>query len=85
VQDFKQCDLLVVMGTSLAVHPFAGLVDRVSSRCPRLLINRDEVRWRQRQAMESDAADAVVVQVNKVDASLQKEVEFKLSASHSLE
>ena len=38
--DFAKCDLLIVMGTSLAVQPFASLVDRVSATTPRLLINR---------------------------------------------
>ena len=27
-QDFDQCDLLIIMGTSLVVQPFASLVDR---------------------------------------------------------
>jgi NAD-dependent deacetylase sirtuin 2 len=42
-QDFKQCDLLIIMGTSLSVQPFASLVDYVSDHCVRLLINRDKV------------------------------------------
>jgi NAD+-dependent protein deacetylase sirtuin 2 len=42
-QDFKQCDLLIIMGTSLTVQPFASLVDYVSDHCVRLLINRDKV------------------------------------------
>lgn len=37
--DFKACDLLIVMGTSLAVQPFASLIDQVPKSCPRLLIN----------------------------------------------
>ncbi|GMT13325.1 hypothetical protein PFISCL1PPCAC_4622, partial [Pristionchus fissidentatus] len=41
VQDFPCCDLLIVMGTSLIVQPFAGLVDEVDSEIPRLLINRE--------------------------------------------
>ncbi|KAF2364973.1 Sirtuin family [Trinorchestia longiramus] len=41
--DFRKCDLLIVMGTSLTVQPFASLIDNVSSTCPRLLINRDAV------------------------------------------
>ncbi|KAL7645609.1 UNVERIFIED_CONTAM: hypothetical protein RMT77_003995 [Armadillidium vulgare] len=41
--DFKHCDLLIIMGTSLTVQPFASLVDNVSASCPRLLINRDDV------------------------------------------
>ncbi|KAJ3591350.1 hypothetical protein NHX12_009295 [Muraenolepis orangiensis] len=40
--DFPQCDLLIVMGTSLQVQPFAGLVGRVSKSCPRLLINMEK-------------------------------------------
>ena len=27
--DFKNCDLLIVLGTSLSVQPFASLVDRL--------------------------------------------------------
>mmetsp|Transcript_29076 Transcript_29076/g.64217 ORF Transcript_29076/g.64217 Transcript_29076/m.64217 type:complete len:389 (-) Transcript_29076:773-1939(-) len=41
--DFPKCDLLVVMGTSLVVHPFAGLIYQVGPDVPRLLINREEV------------------------------------------
>lgn len=40
-EDFPQCDLLVVMGTSLQVQPFAGLVHEVEPHVPRLLINRE--------------------------------------------
>ncbi|KAJ1913895.1 hypothetical protein IWQ60_009029, partial [Tieghemiomyces parasiticus] len=39
--DFTVCDLLIVMGTSLQVQPFASLIDQVSPRTPRLLINRE--------------------------------------------
>ncbi|CAO1424434.1 unnamed protein product [Diamesa tonsa] len=42
-QDFKHCDLLIIMGTSLTVQPFATLVDYASDHCVRLLINRDKV------------------------------------------
>lgn len=38
-----KADLLIVMGTSLTVHPFASLVDFVPDDCPRVLINLDEV------------------------------------------
>jgi len=42
-QDFGvDCDLLLIMGTSLLVQPFASLIDRVDSRVPRLLINKDK-------------------------------------------
>lgn len=41
--DFPRCDLLIIMGTSLVVQPFAGLAGKVDFNCPRLLINRDPV------------------------------------------
>ena len=41
LSDLKKCDLLIVMGTSLTVNPFASLIDRVPSHVPRLLINRE--------------------------------------------
>ncbi len=37
--DFPKCDLLIIMGTSLCVQPFASLVGQVPKDCPRLLIN----------------------------------------------
>ncbi|XP_077297827.1 NAD-dependent protein deacetylase Sirt2-like [Arctopsyche grandis] len=42
-KDFDDCDLLIIMGSSLEVQPFASLVDRVPAWCPRLLINRELV------------------------------------------
>jgi NAD-dependent deacetylase sirtuin 2 len=41
--DFPQCDLLIVAGTSLAVHPFAGLINHPRDETPRLLVNREVV------------------------------------------
>lgn len=41
-KDFHDCDLLIVMGSTLTVQPFASLVDRVGANCPRLLINREK-------------------------------------------
>jgi NAD+-dependent protein deacetylase sirtuin 2 len=41
--DFPRCDLLIILGTSLAVKPFASLVNLVPPECPRLLINLEEV------------------------------------------
>lgn len=41
VKDFPQADLLIVMGTSLVVHPFASLINHVEPEVPRLLINRE--------------------------------------------
>eukprot|EP01062_Namystynia_karyoxenos_P031929 TRINITY_DN23621_c0_g1_i1.p1 TRINITY_DN23621_c0_g1~~TRINITY_DN23621_c0_g1_i1.p1 ORF type:complete len:603 (+),score=206.97 TRINITY_DN23621_c0_g1_i1:81-1811(+) len=42
-KDGAQADLLIVLGTSLQVMPFAGIVGKVPALCPRLLINRDPV------------------------------------------
>jgi len=43
-EDFPKCDLLIVMGTSLVVHPFADLISYVGKDVPRLLINKEVVR-----------------------------------------
>ncbi|KAA1469712.1 NAD-dependent deacetylase sirtuin-2 [Dentipellis sp. KUC8613] len=37
----SQADLLIIMGTSLTVHPFASLSYLVPEGCPRVLINLD--------------------------------------------
>merc|ERR1712039_1087786 len=39
--DLAQCDLLIVIGTSLVVGPFNKLVGMAASKAPRLMINRD--------------------------------------------
>ncbi|XP_067831025.1 LOW QUALITY PROTEIN: NAD-dependent protein deacetylase sirtuin-2 [Heptranchias perlo] len=39
--DFPKCDLLIIMGTSLQVQPFASLASRVSDTTPRLFINKE--------------------------------------------
>ncbi|XP_037103318.1 NAD-dependent protein deacetylase sirtuin-3, mitochondrial isoform X3 [Syngnathus acus] len=41
--DFPLTDLLIIMGTSLEVEPFASLAGAVRGSVPRLLINRDLV------------------------------------------
>ena len=41
--DLPAADLLLVVGTSLQVHPFAGLVGEVGPGVPRVLINRERV------------------------------------------
>lgn len=42
-KDFPKTDLLIIMGTSLQIEPFASLVNTVRSNVPRLLLNRDPV------------------------------------------
>ncbi|KAK5580170.1 hypothetical protein RB653_000183 [Dictyostelium firmibasis] len=39
ITDFRKADLLIVMGTSLIVYPFASLVNDVASDVPRILFN----------------------------------------------
>lgn len=43
VQDLPMCDCCIVMGTSLAVYPFADIVDSTTRSTTRLLINRQIV------------------------------------------
>lgn len=42
-QDTDDCDLLIVMGTSLLVAPVASIPNWVGKKVPRLLVNRDLV------------------------------------------
>ncbi|XP_033735575.1 NAD-dependent protein deacetylase sirtuin-2-like isoform X2 [Pecten maximus] len=41
-EDFGKCDLLIIMGTSLVVQPFASLSHRVPTNTPRLYINLEK-------------------------------------------
>ncbi|CAO1616075.1 unnamed protein product [Sympodiomycopsis kandeliae] len=43
LSDLSKADLLITLGTSLQVQPFASLIDRVNPTCPRLLINLERV------------------------------------------
>eukprot|EP01091_Cochliopodium_minus_P007262 TRINITY_DN17168_c0_g1_i1.p1 TRINITY_DN17168_c0_g1~~TRINITY_DN17168_c0_g1_i1.p1 ORF type:complete len:321 (-),score=94.72 TRINITY_DN17168_c0_g1_i1:3-965(-) len=52
--DFPQCDLLIVMGTSLTVYPFASLVDLVDEGVPRILANREKVGPFKKSTSETD-------------------------------
>ena len=42
-EDFKRCRLLLIIGTSLKVFPFASLIDVAPPLAPRVLINREPV------------------------------------------
>ena len=46
-QDLPRCDLLIIMGTSLQVYPFASMVFDVPSTTPRILLNMEEVGTRE--------------------------------------
>ncbi|KAJ3083893.1 NAD-dependent protein deacetylase sirtuin-2 [Rhizoclosmatium hyalinum] len=41
--DLINADALIVIGTSLKVHPFAGLINKVREKVPRLLMNMEVV------------------------------------------
>ena len=43
IPSMRYADLLIVMGTSLTVQPFASLAGMVKESCPRVLINLDHV------------------------------------------
>lgn len=43
IPNVAKADLLIIMGTSMTVHPFAGLSERAGPHCPRVLINLDRV------------------------------------------
>jgi len=43
MSDFPKCDMLLIMGTSLVVQPFAYLMNQVPSDKPRVLLNREIV------------------------------------------
>lgn len=60
--DFPLADLLIIMGTSLEVEPFASLAGAVRSSVPRLLINRDLVgpfAWSRRPQDVAQLGDVV--------------------------
>jgi len=40
--DFKSCDLVLIMGTSLSVKPFSNLHRRVENHVPRVLLNMEK-------------------------------------------
>jgi NAD-dependent deacetylase sirtuin 2 len=50
--DLKQADLVLIMGTSLSVEPFASLVQKAPRVVPRLLINRHVPYVMQRRLWE---------------------------------
>ncbi|KAM4846086.1 NAD-dependent protein deacetylase sirtuin-3, mitochondrial isoform 2-T2 [Thomomys bottae] len=62
VADFPMADLLLILGTSLEVEPFASLSEAVRSSVPRLLINRELVgpfAWRPRSRDVAQLGDVV--------------------------
>lgn len=69
--DFPLADLLIIMGTSLEVEPFASLAGAVRGSVPRLLINRDAVgpfAWSRRPQDVAQLGDVVSGVQTLVDA-----------------
>mmetsp|Transcript_21528 Transcript_21528/g.32037 ORF Transcript_21528/g.32037 Transcript_21528/m.32037 type:complete len:402 (+) Transcript_21528:49-1254(+) len=64
-KDFPNCDLLIIMGTSLQVNPFAGLIDDVKENVVRMLFNREP-------AGVSDAPDLDDKDIAKLKAAAQE-------------
>ena len=56
VRAVRGCNLLIVGGTSLVVHPAAGLVGYLRAGVPLVLINRDETPY--------DSLAALVIREN---------------------
>lgn len=46
VRDTQEADMVIILGTSLQVHPFAALPTRVRPGVPRIVINRERVGGR---------------------------------------
>lgn len=42
-KDTIDCDLVIVVGTSLKVEPVAGIINKVSSSVPKVLLNKDDI------------------------------------------
>lgn len=53
--DFDDCDLLIVIGTALAVHPFASLIEEPGPDVPRVLFNMEPVgTYKEKLALIND-------------------------------
>jgi len=59
-EDLKSCDLLIILGTSLKVKPFAGLPGLVKPGTPILLLNRQQVLRSADVFMQGDCDDGVL-------------------------
>ena len=53
-KDFHECDLLIVMGTSLKVEPFPGMIEDPPVNVPRVLINNEPVVTYDEEVMEKN-------------------------------
>ena len=53
-KDFHECDLLIVIGTSLKVEPFPGMIEDPPLNAPRVLINNEPVVTYNEELMEKN-------------------------------
>lgn len=75
-RDFPRADLLIVMGTSLKVQPFASLIERVGKGIPRILINNEAAG----EADESETSQQIEqLESQLVDLDKSHPMYFKLS------
>lgn len=66
-KDTQECDLLLVVGTTLNVYPVAGLVNQVLPLTPRVLLNREPVGPWRTSSHEDSAAYRDVFYQGEVD------------------
>lgn len=62
--DFQKCDLLIIIGTSLKVNPFASLASYPEEDVPRVLINNVKVAQYTEEIQEIDGTQCIIVPPN---------------------
>ncbi|KAK6191844.1 hypothetical protein SNE40_003433 [Patella caerulea] len=71
LRDMLQADMVLVMGTSLEVQPFAGIIDSVRWQVPRILFNRDVVGpFRHHRRTKDVVADGDILQTMQKFATM---------------
>lgn len=85
--DLPRADLIIVIGTSLQVQPFASLPDMVAEDCPRLLLNLEEIGDFSReldvvQLIETDRGCEELARLCGWEAELQA-LDSKIKQEHS--
>ena len=70
--DSREADLLLCIGTSLEVFPFAGLADLVTENATRILINREAVGSFGERKLDIIIKGDIVKEITSVMANLEK-------------
>ncbi|XP_013413830.1 NAD-dependent protein deacetylase sirtuin-3 [Lingula anatina] len=88
LKDFPQADLVLVLGTSLEVEPFASIVDASRSYIPRVLFNREAVGPFKRKRRNNDVVSEgdLIANVQKFVRILewQKDMEYLMKENEKL-